>query len=658
MESLLLAPIFAGGFSILFSIILIFYVLKQEKGTTRMQEISEGIKEGAKVYLDTQYKIMSICIILLGILLALVINMETALSFFAGSALSALTGYMGMNLSVRANVRVANAAKEGLKGALKLAVRGGAVTGMFAIGFALLGISLFYLVYKNPLLIVGFGFGACLVSLFARIGGGIYTKVADIGADLVGKVEKGIPEDDPRNPAVIADLVGDNVGDCAGMAADLFETYAVTLIAAMLLGFLFFKDSPAYVVYPLMIGVVGIIACIIGSISVSFRRSIMTSLYISLAITGVVAIVGCYFITKTLVHLNLFYATLVGIFVTIGLFIITEYYTSKKYTSVKEIASASQSGAAINILTGLSKGMESVVAPTIIIAVGIFLSYWFGGVYGIGIATMAMLSLTGMIITLDSYGPITDNAAGITEMAGLPKRMRRVTDALDAVGNTTKAVTKAFAIGSAALASLTLFATYQQETYLPSTAFTIADPVVLIGLFIGALIPFLFSSLCLGTVSRSAFLVVKEVRRQFKEIKGLLEGRAKPEYGNCVKIVTKAGLRGMILPVILAIASPILIGLILGPKALGGLLLGCIITGLFLALQMATGGAAWDNAKKCIEEGKFGGKGSEPHKASVIGDTIGDPMKDTAAPAINPLIKVINTVAIIFIPIILTYTLV
>lgn len=656
MEKLLIIPPIAGGISILFSAIFILYILRQKRGTQKMMEISEGIKEGAKAYLFTQFKLMSIFLIILALILAFVIKVEIGLSFIVGGILSALAGFIGMNLSVRANIRVANIAKEGIKKALRVAVRGGAVTGLCVTGLALLGISLFYLIYKDPFLILGFGFGASLVSLFARIGGGIYTKAADIGADLVGKVEKNIPEDDPRNPAVIADLVGDNVGDCAGMAADLYETYAVTLVGSMLLGLLYFNNL-VYIIYPLMIGVVGIVACIIASLLITYKKSIMTSLYLSLGIAGVISIIGFYFITLLLVDFNLFYTTLVGIGVVIGLFSATEYYTSKSHKPVKEIASSSQSGPSINILTGLSKGMESIAFPAIVIFVGILLAYYFGGVYGIGIATMAMLSLTGMIITLDSYGPITDNAAGISEMAGLPKEIREVTDQLDAVGNTTKAVTKAFAIGSAALATLTLFAAYQQEIKLPLTAFTIADPLVLVGLFIGALIPFLFSSLCLGSVSKSAFLVVEEVRRQFREIKGLLEGKAKPEYGKCVEIVTKAGLRGMIAPVILAIFSPLGVGFILGPKALGGLLLGSIITGLFLALQMATGGAAWDNAKKFIEEGKFGGKGSEAHKAAVVGDTIGDPMKDTAAPAINPLIKVINTVAIIFASLIVTYSL-
>jgi K(+)-stimulated pyrophosphate-energized sodium pump len=561
-----------------------------------------------------------------------------------------------MNISIRANVRTAKAAERGLRPALSIAFNGGAVTGMFVVGLALLGLTGFYWLYREPILIVGFGFGACLVSLFARIGGGIYTKSADVGADLVGKLEAGIPEDDPRNPAVIADNVGDNVGDCAGMGADLFETYAVTAIGAMLLGHIVLGETG--VIYPLLIGAGAIIASIIGTffVRIDESNSIMKALYKGLLAAGIISAIIFYFI---LPEITLFLSAMIGLVIAILLFATTEYFTSTKYSPVKDIALSSKTGPATNIITGLAVGMKSTAPPTIVICAGILLSYYFAGVYGIAIAAMAMLSLTGIIIALDTYGPITDNAGGIAQMANLKSNVRRITDKLDAVGNTTKAVTKAFAIGSAALAALTLFAAYGKEIELKTAetlVFDIGDPLVLVGLFIGALIPFLFSSMCLRAVSSSAFKVVEEVRRQFK--KGILKGKAEPDYARCVDIVTRSALREMSLPALLAVASPLAVGFILGTKALGGLLLGSIITGFLLAIQMTTGGAAWDNAKKYIESGKLNGKGSETHKASVVGDTVGDPYKDTAGPAINPLIKVMNTIAIIFIPLIVVFALI
>ncbi len=634
-------------------------IIRQDPGDEKMVEISNAIKEGAMAYLNRQYKTVALFAIILAIIFGIALKhpeypnygFYVAIGFIVGATFSALAGYIGMNVTVRANTRTANAAKKGLNEALKIAFRGGAVTGLCVVGLGLFGVSIFYKMFKDPILIVGFAFGACLISLFARIGGGIYTKAADVGADLVGKVEAGIPEDDPRNPAVIADNVGDNVGDCAGMGADLFETYAVTAIGAMILGGYF---NEKYVLYPLAIGSVGIIATLFGIPFVKATgKKIMAALYKGLIAAGAFSAILFYFVTKKMgLGMNLYVCTLIGIFITFAIFMITEYYTSKSFRPVKSIAKASQTGAATNLITGLAVGLESTALPAIVICIGILVSYHFAGLYGIAIAVMAMLSLTGMIVTLDSYGPITDNAGGIAEMSGLPENVREITDALDAVGNTTKAVTKGFAIGSAALAALTFFAAYTQELMRvcskSSMVFDLGNPYVLIGLFIGGLIPFLFSSLAIKAVGKAAFEVVNEVRRQFREIKGIMEGLAKPEYGRCVDIVTRAALREMTLPGLLAVASPVLVGFLLGPYALGGLLVGSIVTGFLLALQMANGGAAWDNGKKFIEEGKYGGKGSEAHKAAVVGDTVGDPLKDTAGPAINPLIKVMNTLALIF----------
>lgn len=661
MEPLTIA-IAIASFSLLFALYLALFVLKQGKGNEKMQEIAEAIQKGAMAYLNRQYRTVSIFVVVLAVVLYLAIGQSTAVSFMAGSILSALAGYIGMNISVRANVRTAESAKQGLSYALKVAFKGGAVTGMSVVGLGLFGVTFFYWLYGDVSSIIGFGFGASLISLFARVGGGIYTKAADVGADLVGKIEKGIPEDDPRNPAVIADNVGDNVGDCAGMGADLFETYAVTLIGAMLLGSLLFS-SVSYVLYPLMLAAAGIGASIVGTFFVRLsNKSIMGALYKGLIATVVVATALFYYITQeTIGKIELFYSSLVGLLITLALFAITEYYTSKGFSPVQKLAKASESGPAINIIQGLALGMMSTLWPVIVISAGILASYWLAGLYGIAIAVTAMLSLTGIVIALDSYGPITDNAGGIAEMSDLPENVREVTDSLDSVGNTTKAVTKAYAIGSAALAALTLFAAYGEEVAKAmnqTLAFDITNPLVLVGLFIGGVIPFVFSSYCLRAVGNAAWNIVAEVRRQFKEIKGIMKGKAKPDYARCVDIVTKAALKEMAVPAIIAVVAPIAVGFALGPLALGGLLMGSIITGILLALQMATGGAAWDNAKKYIEAGNLGGKGSDTHKAAVVGDTVGDPYKDTAGPAINPLIKVMNTIALLFAALIVMYSIV
>jgi K(+)-stimulated pyrophosphate-energized sodium pump len=653
-------PIVASIIALLFALYFILSVLKKPQGTKKMQEIAGAIREGAMAYLNREYKTIAIFTVILTIVLGLAINYQTAVSFLFGAVFSAAAGWVGMNISVRANVRTAEAAKGGLKEALDVAFKGGAVTGMFVVGLALLGVSVFYWLFHDPILIIGFGFGGSLVSLFARIGGGIFTKAADVGADLVGKVEAGIPEDDPRNPAVIADNVGDNVGDCAGMAADLFETYAVTLIGAMLLGFLLIGE--AGVTYPLLIGAGAIFASILGTFFVRLRgENITGALYQGLLASVIIGGIIFYLLID---NIMIFYASIVGLAIALALFVITEFYTSTKYSPVKSLAESSKTGAGTNIIAGLALAMRSTWMPTLVIVVGILLSYWLVGIYGVAIAVMAMLSMTGIIITMDSYGPITDNAGGIAEMAGLDKKVRDVTDPLDAVGNTTKAVTKAFAIGSAALAALTLFAAFAQELIViraqmgitEALVFSIENPLVLAGLFIGALIPFVFSSMLMKSVGKGAFKVVEEVRRQFK--KGIMTGKAKPDYAKCVDIVTKASIRQMSVPALIAVLSPIVVGFVLGPLALGGLLMGSIISGLLIALQMATGGASWDNAKKYIEDGNLGGKGSDAHKAAVVGDTVGDPYKDTAGPAINPLIKVMNTIAIIFASLIVMFALI
>jgi len=649
----ILITILIGIVGIIYGLLLAKIVLSYKVTDKNMLKISNAVYKGAMAFLKREYTTIAIIAAILAVVFGIFINIETTITFIVGAVFSALAGFIGMSISTRANVRVASIAKEGVAKALRLSFQGGAVTGMTVAGLALLGVSGFYYFYRDPALIIGFGFGGCLISLFARIGGGIYTKAADVGADLIGKVEQGIPEDDPRNPAVIADNVGDNVGDCAGMGADLFETYAVTAIGAMLLGVAFGRND-LYVIYPLILGAIGIIGSILGSFFVRGKDNIMKTLYKGVIASAIFSLIGFYFVTVTYLKLDiaLFLTTVVGIVIALLMFFITEYYTAKPYRPVRSIAHASQSGAAVNIITGLAVGMESTLLPALVICAGILISHSLAGLYGIAIAAMSMISLTAIVVALDSYGPITDNAGGIAEMAHLPDNIRKTTDALDSVGNTTKAVTKAFAIGSAALASLTLFAAYVDEIARFSLGkeiiFSLSDEKVIVGLFLGALIPFLFSSLCMKAVGKAAFSIVEEVRRQFKEIKGIMEGKTEPDYARCVDIVTKASLKELMIPGIIAVLSPLLVGFILGKIALGGMLIGSILSGFLLALMLATGGGAWDNAKKYIEDGNLGGKGSPAHAAAVVGDTVGDPSKDTAGPAINPLIKVMNTLAIIF----------
>lgn len=673
---LYLSPL-AGIIGLIFAVYLVMYILKLDEGTDKMKEIAAAIQEGAMAYLNRQYKTVAVIAIILTILIALAINKETALAFVFGAVMSAAAGYLGMNISVRSNVRCANAAKDGMKKALDVAFKGGAVTGLSVASLALLGVSGLFIFFGGQAdavdKIVGFGFGASLISLFARIGGGIYTKAADVGTDLVGKVEAGIPEDDPRNPGVIADNVGDNVGDCAGMAADLFETYAVTALGAMLIGVTVIETYPNAIIYPLAIGAAAIIASIVGIFFVKLKKSgnIMGAMYNGAIMAGIISLVLFYAITQFIMDGDnrLFISALVGLVVTAAIIIITEYYTSTEHSPVKQIANASVTGPGTNVITGLAVGLQSTALPVIVICAGILISYMVMGggalgLYGIAIAAAAMLSVTGIIIAIDSYGPITDNAGGIAEMAELPKEVRDITDPLDAVGNTTKAVTKGYAIGSAALGALALFAAYNSEITKISGSpleLKLSDPMVLVGLLVGGMIPFLFASFLMGAVGRAATTIVTEIRRQFREIKGIMEGTAKPDYGRCVDIVTIAAQKEMIVPGLLAVLSPLMVGFILGPVALGGLLIGVIISGLLLALMMTTGGAAWDNAKKYIESGNLGGKrlpdGSKnpTHSAAVVGDTVGDPTKDTAGPAINPLIKVMNIVAILFAALILKY---
>lgn len=663
----------AGVLSLIYAAYNTNRVLKQDAGTPKMQEIAKAVQDGAMAYMHRQFKTVAIFAVVIFLILSLALELNIGLSFLFGALFSAIAGYIGMNVSVRANVRTAAAAKEGLSQALTVAFRGGSVTGLAVVGLSLIGVAGLYLFFQSqgvaevdiPHLLIGFGFGASLISLFARVGGGIFTKAADVGADIVGKVEAGIPEDDPRNPATIADNVGDNVGDCAGMGADLFETYAVTLIAAMILaaaeGF-----STTYVFYPLVLGAVAVVASIIGSNFVKTKKKtdIMAAMYRGMAVTQIVSLVGFYFATMWMIPesgdpVKLFLTTFVGAAVTVLMIVITEYYTSTEYRPVRETAKASETGAGTNVIIGLSVGMESTLLPVLLIAGAIIASFMLGGLYGIAIAAVSMLSTTGMIITMDSYGPITDNAGGIAEMAGLDEKVRKTTDALDAVGNTTKAVTKGYAIGSAALAALVLFQDYNGALLLEGKRliFDLTDYQVIVGLFIGGLIPFFFSSVVMKSVGKTAHAVVKEVRRQFKEIKGIMEGKATPDYASCVDIVTKAALVEMIVPALIAVLFPVLTGFILGPKALGGLLVGVIVAGLLLAISMNNGGATWDNAKKYIEDGHHGGKGSDAHKAAVVGDTVGDPYKDTAGPALNALIKVINTIALLIAPLIASWSL-
>ena len=656
-----IAPL-AGLVSIIFSGIFTKYVLKQDAGTDKMKEISSAIQEGAMAYLNRQYKTIAIVAAIIFVLIMVLLKEDgtiLAIGFLAGAIASAVAGYIGMNVSVRANVRTAYAARLGLKEAMNVAFKGGAVTGLAVVGLALLGVSTFYILFEDVNLIIGFGFGASLVSLFARVGGGIFTKAADVGADIVGKIEAGIPEDDPRNPAVIADNVGDNVGDCAGMGADLFETYVVTILAAMLLGSALLGTFSNAVLYPLMIGAAAIPASIIAIFFVKIGKdgNIMKALYKGVAVAALICLVLFYFLTNYLeMDPRLYISTLVGTGIMVAMVAITEYYTATKFRPVKAIAKASETGAGTNVISGLAMGFESTLFPVLVICAGILVSYNIVGgaanpelgLYSIAIAASAMLSTTGIIVAMDSYGPITDNAGGIAEMAKLEENTRKNTDALDAVGNTTKAVTKGYAIGSAALGSLALFAHYRHEVGLDAGSLSLDDPTVLVGIFLGGLVPFLFSGVTMSAVGKAAFEVVNEVRRQFKEIPGIMEGTTRPEYGHCVDIVTKAAIREMAIPGILAVVVPVIIGVVLGKAALGGFLVGIIVIGLLLALLMDNGGGAWDNAKKLIEDGMHGGKGSDAHKAAVVGDTVGDPFKDTSGPALNALIKVVNMVAILF----------
>ena len=669
-----------AGAAVVYGAVITRRLLARSPGNERMREISGAVQEGAKAYLTRQYTIIAGVAIVLAILLIVLRNVDTAIGFVIGGALSGAAGFIGMNLSVRTNSRVAEAARGGVPPALDVAFKGGSVTGMLVVGLALLGVAGYFGVLvltgssdKEAVdALVGLGFGGSLISVFARLGGGIFTKAADVGADLVGKVEAGIPEDDPRNPAVIADNVGDNVGDCAGMAADLFETYAVTSVAVMLLGVLTFSEAREVAIFPLVMGAVAILASIIGALSVRTRSgNVEAALYRGLAVSGILSAAAFYPITKWLMgditfkaaNLNsaptatdLWFCALIGIAVTAGLFVITDYYTSTRFRPVKTIARASVTGHATNIIQGLAQGLQSTALPAILLALAILGANQLAGIYGIGVAVMAQLSLTGLIVALDAFGPITDNAGGIAEMADLPEDVRNVTDPLDAVGNTTKAVTKGYAIGSAALAALVLFTAFQQELQAEAGAghvlnFNLTSPPILIGLLIGGMMVYLFTSLAIEAVGRAGGEVVEEVRRQFRENPGIMEGTERPEYGGTVSIVTAAAQREMIAPALIAIVIPLIVGLI-SAEALGGLLIGVIVVGLFAALSMTAGGGAWDNAKKLIEDGAFGGKGSEAHAAAVTGDTVGDPYKDTAGPAINPMIKVANIVAILIIPIV------